>query len=139
MRSHSGLNDTTLDPPLLSFYNTFKEEVLRHFILQYCSSFVKPVVLKEETLEMNEMVEVLNDLDTVVLEPDALEASVLLQVLYLFETLQSQTGPLTMAFCQKYMFLFCKKEFLIKPVISQIDKGLNKNYLQNSFSISRKY
>jgi hypothetical protein len=107
--------------------------------LQYCISFVKPVVLKEETLEMNEMVEVLNDLDAVVLEPDALEASVLLQVLYLFETLQSHTGPLTMAFCQIYMFLFCKKVFLIKPIISQIDKGLKKNYLQNSFSIPREY
>jgi hypothetical protein len=61
---------------------------------------------------MNEMVEVLNDLDAVVLEPDALEASVLLQVLYLFETLCTHTGPLTMAFCQKYIYLFCKKEFL---------------------------
>ncbi len=86
---------------------------------------------------MNEMVKVLNDLDAVVLEPDALEASVLLQVLYLLETLHSHTGPLTMAFCQKYMYLFCKNVFLIKPVISQIDIGLNNNYLQNSFLISR--
>jgi|LakMenE18May11ns_1017448.scaffolds.fasta_scaffold9355697_1 hypothetical protein len=55
---------------------------------------------------MNEMVEVLNDLDTVVLEPDALEASVLLQVLYLFETLQSHTGPLTNGILSKiYVFV----------------------------------
>jgi hypothetical protein len=82
---------------------------------------------------MNEMVEVLNDLDAVVLEPDALEASVLLQVFYLFETLQSHTGPLTMAFVANIYICFVKRCFLIKPVISQIDKGLNKNYLQNLF------